>query len=117
MPPKKGRRNRMIKIYMLNRGEDKARFLRGEAFPVQVGNETVIFQLESRLSAKKIATSEPVTMRSNGAKPKPKQKRRQYSEAFKKAMLAEIKKTGKSYHTLAKERGISPSVVLRWTKT
>jgi transcriptional regulator with PAS, ATPase and Fis domain len=103
----------MIQIYMLNRGEDRARFLRGE--PIAVG-PGVIVQLESRLTAQaKTAATAPS---GNGSgRPRKKATRQQYSDTTKQAILAEMKKTGQSYYQAAKAHGISPSVVLRWTKS
>ena len=105
----------MIQIFMLNRGDDFARFKRGE--PIAVG-PGIIVQLESRLSAK---TAAAAPESHNGATPKGKptkkpKRRRQWSDAQKKIVLADLKTSGVTPNKYAITHDISPSVLMGWMR-
>lgn len=106
----------MIQIFMLNRGEDFARFKRGEAIVVGPG---VIVQLESKLtkSARAEAHNGAASVTRNGTgTPRKTSKRRQYTAAYKKEIVAEALKKGWSSYESGKHHGISGSVILRWLR-
>lgn len=104
----------MIQIFMLNRGEDFARFKRGE--PIAVG-PGIIVQLESRLSAK---TQAAAPESRNGAAVPPKAKkpkrRRLWTDGQKRAVLADLKTSGLTPNRYAITHDISPSVLMGWMR-